>query len=46
MYSYSGMGSIERTLRLFFFNQVTGSLWAADGCYDPDIAAMNGGEKI
>ena len=30
---------------MFFLNQVTGSLWAADGCYDPDIAAMNGGEK-
>ena len=29
----------------FLFYQVTGSLWAANGCYDPDIAAMNGGER-
>ncbi|XP_044163140.1 polyribonucleotide nucleotidyltransferase 1, mitochondrial-like [Acropora millepora] len=39
---------IDRSLRPLFpkgyscATQVTGSLWAADGCYDPDIAAMNG----
>ena len=29
---------------LILCQQVIGSLWAADGLYDPDITAMNGGQ--
>ena len=26
--------------------EVMGSLWAADGLFDPDITAMNGGQSV